>query len=814
MGYCSRIGISVFLAVSVATSAWASEIGEELVAQLREASYRHLLDTQLFTHLEDDRTCSTGPQSEPARDNIADIFGGYGLDVMLHTFEGGSGPGTNVVATQWGTVQPDSYYIVSAHRDSVGNGGADDDASGVAALLEMARVLSAYETEYTIKYIAFDHEECGLQGSVNYMLEHIDDDIRGVVNVDMIAWNSRNWRCQIFGGEASNPLKNAVAEAFAQYDVGVTANAAGNMPMGTSDHAPFEYAGFQSCVLMERGYRYNPYFHTFRDTVDLPNYIDYEYATEIACGVAGFLADHAVAQRPYDCNGDGIADVEQIDGDPGLDCNGNHILDECEFAGDQDANGNGVPDLCDIETGGSDDCNGNWIPDESEPGSRADCNGNGIPDLCDVATHASDDFNYNNIPDECEGIGTIHVDDDAPNDPGPGDPLVSDPAEDGTWEHPFDSIAEAVAISFSGDEVVLQPGQYSGPGNQAVWTMARKIVIRSAAGPQTCRIEPTEGSTAFIFNFHDRPQTVLQGLTIANGVRNSEGVVICTASSPTIVNCVFDNNTVNHGLGGALLIQEGSPQVINCLFSRNQALRNWMNDGEGGAVYVAGGAPRFWNCTFADNLAADRGGALLADASNVIVANSVLYGNAADEGPQIAIRSGGTTSVSFSDVAGGPDAVSIVAATLDWGPGNIDADPLFADPNEGDFHLRAGSLCIDAGGNALVPFDVVDLDQDGDTDELTPLDLDYEGRFFDDPNTPDTGCGSTPIVDMGAYEFGGTGPQPCVGDLDGDGDVDLADLAELLSGYGQDDGGDLDCDGDTDMADLTALLAAYGDVCP
>ncbi len=61
-------------------------------------------------------------------------------------------------------------------------------------------------------------------------------------------------------------------------------------------------------------------------------------------------------------------------------------------------------------------------------------------------------------------------------------------------------------------------------------------------------------------------------------------------------------------------------------------------------------------------------------------------------------------------------------------------------------------------------------------------------------------------------------PELCFGDLDGDGDVDLADLAQLLSNYGMTSGavyedGDLDEDGDVDLADLAALLSVYGTVC-
>jgi hypothetical protein len=59
----------------------------------------------------------------------------------------------------------------------------------------------------------------------------------------------------------------------------------------------------------------------------------------------------------------------------------------------------------------------------------------------------------------------------------------------------------------------------------------------------------------------------------------------------------------------------------------------------------------------------------------------------------------------------------------------------------------------------------------------------------------------------------------CPGDLDGDGDVDLTDLSQLLANYGVTSGaeyedGDLDGDGDVDLTDLSALLAVYGTTCP
>jgi len=181
------------------------------------------------------------------------------------------------------------------------------------------------------------------------------------------------------------------------------------------------------------------------------------------------------------------------------------------------------------------------------------------------------------------------------------------------------------------------------------------------------------------------------------------------------------------------------------------------------------------------------------------MANCVLWNG----GDEVWNNDGSIITINYSDLQGGWD-----------GQGNIDGDPLFVDPNNGDYHLSPGSPCIDAGCNWAVPPDTADLDDDGDTSEYTPFDRDGEGRFFDDPDTADTGCGCPPIVDMGAYEFGETGPQPCPGDLDCDRTVGHSDLAILLAAWHGSAEGDLNCDGVTDHADLGILLANWGNVCP
>jgi hypothetical protein len=84
--------------------------------------------------------------------------------------------------------------------------------------------------------------------------------------------------------------------------------------------------------------------------------------------------------------------------------------------------------------------------------------------------------------------------------------------------------------------------------------------------------------------------------------------------------------------------------------------------------------------------------------------------------------------------------------------GNIDMDPLFVNPTNGDFTLLPNSPCIDAADNTAVPADIADVDSDGDTDEPLPWDISGNPRFIDQPEVPDTGNGTVPIVDMGAFE--------------------------------------------------------------
>jgi hypothetical protein len=270
--------------------------GTVIAGQISQSSYTNYLDNLLYTHDGDNRDALSGPDHGPARAAIVAAFQSFpGLTVQQEPFTYSLGTHYNVVATQVGTLHPAQYYVIGAHYDSAGTPGADDNASGVAGVLEIARVLSAYPTDYTIKYIAFDVEEYGLWGSKAYVDAHPTDDILGMISMDMIAHDPGGGVADIWGKTASNAIKLDLRDAVLAYSGGLTA-VLQTETFSRSDHGPFQDDGYQACLLIEPDIdTENPCYHQACDSVDTPNYISYSYAVKVTRSAAGYLADHAGA---------------------------------------------------------------------------------------------------------------------------------------------------------------------------------------------------------------------------------------------------------------------------------------------------------------------------------------------------------------------------------------------------------------------------------------------------------------------------------------------------------------------------------------
>jgi hypothetical protein len=184
---------------------------------------------------------------------------------------------------------------------------------------------------------------------------------------------------------------------------------------------------------------------------------------------------------------------------------------------------------------------------------------------------------------------------------------------------------------------------------------------------------------------------------------------------------------------------------------------NWAQEYGGALVsYENHDGTRVINCSFSGNRADGQGGGLWSCDTTVTLANSVLWGNSdtSGTGESGQIYNDGPLAVRYCCVQGWTGMLG--------GRGNFGRHPLFRDADgpddivgteDDDVSLSYGSPCIDAGDNAAVPTDSCDLDEDGNTAELLPVDLNWCPRFQDQHSVPDAGNGLPPIVDIGAYEY-------------------------------------------------------------
>ncbi len=434
---------------------------------------------------------------------------------------------------------------------------------------------------------------------------------------------------------------------------------------------------------------------------------------------------------------------------------------------------------------------------------------------------------------------TIHVDDD--NCPGPGD---------GSELDPYCSVQTAIDNAVDTDEIVVAPGTYF----ETINLLGKAIWLHSSGGPDVTTIDaqqmngyglglaghPDAGSVVTC-DSREGSDTVLEGFALTDGTGTFVEMILRgggmynVGSSPTVTNCMFIGNSARlFGMGGGMYNESSSPTVTNCTFSGNSAgdgggmhnrtgssptvtnctfsgnfVSGAFTRGSGGGMYNLGSSPTVTNCSFSGNSAFDTGGGMYNKSSSPTVTNCTFSGNTANGfgggggmynfgrpfpamptvsncilwGDSLGEISGtGTPTVQYSNIQGGFPGI-----------GNIDADPLFVDPDNGDYRLSAGSPCIDAGNNNAIV-------------NLTDTDLDGNPRFADDPNTSDTGCGLPVVVDMGAYEYQGVPAEVVFGDLNGDGIATfIGDLMILNGCVGSDDPdccvADLDLDGVVGMSD-------------
>ena len=338
----------------------------------------------------------------------------------------------------------------------------------------------------------------------------------------------------------------------------------------------------------------------------------------------------------------------------------------------------------------------------------------------------------------CVGVDAATVYVDSSNTGGPWD---------GTGANPFNKIQDGIDAAAAGDTVLVADGTY----NENINFYGKGIAVKSISGPHNTIIDGGQNASVVTFNSNEDTLSVISGFAITNGRYGTGGGVRCELnSSATIEDNIIKDNYAS-GNGGGIYCSDNTQTIIRDNIIEGNTLSGiFVNRGQqritgniirnntawnGGGINAWYSQAMIANNLIVNNTADSRGGGILSaqfDSNEPIqLCNNTIVGNSAPTGGGICFWwgaksepvvkncviwgnnsqiSGGAT-VMYSDIQGGGS-----------GEGNIDADPLFVNPDNGDYHLQASSPCIDVGDPSSP------LDPDG-----TRADM---GALYYDQSTP------------------------------------------------------------------------------
>lgn len=283
----------------------------------------------------------------------------------------------------------------------------------------------------------------------------------------------------------------------------------------------------------------------------------------------------------------------------------------------------------------------------------------------------------------------IYVDDDAPGDPLPFDRRSSDPSEDGSADHPFDSVQEAIDAAVDGDRIIVAPGRYLSPDPWAYGELhfkGKNIRLVSSAPTDFSVIQKTILCGVIIFQGNENRSCLLQGFKIQN---HTCGGILGSRTAASVSHCIISGN----GPCGATVVKDVRGCIQNCLIVDNSTFHGCPINS------VVSGCICFINCTIANNISGMHLGSAMSSTLTTIQ-NCIIHGN---KGRHIAVPDP-VYSPPFSspwcmvDVryslvqhSGNSDEVGFLWAT------NFDGDPCFVQPGywvgdvlvEGDYHLKS-----------------------------------------------------------------------------------------------------------------------------
>lgn len=270
-------------------------------------------------HLENlvgERNPFTRPENlEKAAQYISRQFKSMGLTVTHETVDYEGTQSLNILGEKHGVPGKNGLFVIAAHYDSVPDSpGADDNASAVTALLEIARELSQIPLQKSLLFSAFTLEEYGFIGSKYF----IDFDltrknrVSGMISLEMVGYTNKEPGSQSYPpyvdpGQYSD-TGDFIAVVGNEPSASLARELAGEMSRSTpslkvevlvvpgqgdqlaevrlSDHSPFWDAGIPAVMVTDTAFFRNPNYHQPSDTIDT---LDLEFIRDNAMAVAGFL---------------------------------------------------------------------------------------------------------------------------------------------------------------------------------------------------------------------------------------------------------------------------------------------------------------------------------------------------------------------------------------------------------------------------------------------------------------------------------------------------------------------------------------------
>jgi hypothetical protein len=499
-----------------------------------------------------------------------------------------------------------------------------------------------------------------------------------------------------------------------------------------------------------------------------------------------------------DCNGNQIPDACDLISGFAADCNSNNRPDSCDIAVGYslDVNHNGIPDECEPIAPVT-----WWVDDDAPPGG----NGSQAQPFQTIGAGIAAAFHGDTVMIKnglYRGAGNKNLSTNGreiviQSESGAAGCVIDC---EGSGQAFYIHNAEGPGLRIQGLTIrngnAKVGGLYAEGGGIAILVASPQIVGCVIENCQAWR----HGGGIFAYetslqvrNTLIRNCSALSGPSYGPGMGGAIYLWVATGSQSALVNCGIQDCTSHEG--GGLLVGGGSDILIShcrivgnsgtngggvhadpngpyriamddCLLAGNSAQR-------GGAVQLTSDNPSaltqllMTDCTFVQNSATLEGGTLRVSSGGTVAPielyDSIVWNSSAPLGPTLFQNAPGSVTVAWCDVQGGSAGFSLAAgSSFTYGPGNLDLDPLFVDIDgldnnlltigDNDYRLALGSPCVDAGDNALVALDAVDIDGDGNFTEPTPYDLLHQPRFVEDPLAPNTGQGTPPLVDLGAFE--------------------------------------------------------------